>query len=363
MGFYFVSRAPPNRRLSYALGRYIVDTVFLTCIADWILNFPFKLPMVGTRRIQQTALERRGTMKRPIKPFVVEVRKGLKSPKKKTSSADLPPLEFFEEQPRESDALRRAEAALFGVFAAKPDTSSTSGRSGRILETIPDEAPPHVAPPAEGKRRGRPPGSLNKPKDMSRERAKERVDAADQAPTAPKRRGRPPRVLEGAVRKVELTPELANAALESIAKASVTRAPLPTRPAPNVRMASSPAKPPRALKRAGKEKLLKEKSIKVKALKEKRLKLNAPATGRASIPMPESAPTYLSPAPAIWPKNPLDTLPRLIRVAVAAEQGDPGALMAALQRPRAGQRWKRRLRGAALFAYERRQRKTSAAPR
>ena len=42
---------------------------------------------------------------------------------------------------------------------------------------------------------------------------------------------------------------------------------------------------------------------------------------------------------------------------------DPEALFAALQRPRAGQRWRRRLRGVAFFAYERRQRKSTPTPR
>ena len=309
-------------------------------------------------------------MKRPIKPFVVEVRKGQKAQTKKAPAAELPPLALFEEQPRENEALRRAEAALFGVFAAKPDPSASSNRSGRILETIPDEAPVVEEPVIEGKRRGRPPGSRNKPKEAGETPAV----TAQEAPAAPKRRGRPPRVLEGSVRKVELTPELASAALESIAKASVMRAPVPTRPAPKERVALGPAKPPREPKRAlRKEKLIKakvvkEKTLKVKAVKEKSFKekpLNqkTPVGARNRLVPVDHAPKLASPAPVAWPENPLDTLPRLIRSAVDTAEGDPALLLSALRRPRAGERWKRRLRGASLVAYERRLRKTGATPR
>ena len=312
-------------------------------------------------------------MKRPIKPFVVEVRKGQKTQTKKAPVVELPPLALFEEQPRENDALRRAEAALFGVFAAKPDPSAPSSRSGRILETIPEEAPSVEAPQIEGKRRGRPPGSRNKPKEGGPEPV---VIAAD-APTAPKRRGRPPRVLEGSVRKVELTPELASAALESIAKASVMRAPVPTRPAAKGRDPLAPPKAPREPKRAlRKEKLIKakasrEKVRKVKAIKEikekvvkaKAIKEKALAIARPPRSPMEHATIPASAAPMIRPEKPLDTLPRLIRIAVEKAHDDPALLLSALRRPRAGERWKRRLRGASLVAYERRLRKTGAAPR
>jgi len=314
-------------------------------------------------------------MKRPIKPFVVEVRKGQKAQTKKAPVVELPPLALFEEQPRENEALRRAEAALFGVFAAKPDPSASSNRSGRILETIPDEAPVVEEPVIEGKRRGRPPGSRNKPKEAG----ETPVVSAQEAPAAPKRRGRPPRVLEGSVRKVELTPELASAALESISKASVIRAPVPTRPAPKGRVALGPAKPPREPKRAlrkeklikakvVKEKILKVKAVKEKAFKEKTFKekpfnQKAPVGARNRLAPVEHAPKLASLPPVAWPENPLDTLPRLIRIAVDKAEGDPALLLSALRRPRAGERWKRRLRGASLVAYERRLRKTGATPR
>ena len=280
----------------------------------------------------------RGIMKRPIKPFVVEVRKGQKAQTKKAPVVELPPMALFEEQPRENDALRRAEAALFGVFAAKPDPSAQSNRSGRILESIPEEAPVVEAPLIEGKRRGRPPGSRNKLK----EGGLEPVAAAQSAPAAPKRRGRPPRVLEGSVRKVELTPELASAALESIAKASVIRAPLPTRPASKGRDPLVPAKPPREPKRAlRKEKLIKvkaakEKVVKVKAIKVKAIREKAPAVARPPRLPAENATIPASAAPMIRPEKPLDTLPRLIRIAVEKAHDDPALLLIALRRPRAG---------------------------
>jgi hypothetical protein len=312
-------------------------------------------------------------MKRPIKPFVVEVRKGQKSPKKKSLPADLPPVDLFEEQPRGNDALRRAEAALFGA-APKADLTG-SGRSGRILETIPDEAPSVEAPPIETKRRGRPPGSRNK--------AKEIEEVSQEAPAAPKRRGRPPRVLEGAVRKVELTPELANAALESIAKAAVARPVVPIMSARKARAPVSPAKPVREprqdkaakilakqqAKQAKQEAKLTAKLAKQQAretkLTGKQAKPKAPpASAPRQTPIRRPAPVVMAaPAPSARPANPLDTLPRLIRIATETAQGDSAAPIVAMLRPRAGERWRRRLRGAALSAYERRHRKSGAAPR
>ena len=317
-------------------------------------------------------------MKRPIKPFVVEVRKGQKSQKtqkKKTPVVDLLPVGLADEQPRESDALRRAEAALFGG-SAKADTSA-SGRSGRILETIPLEEPEIEALQVETKRQGRPPGSRNKPKELQ--------EVIVEAPAAPKRRGRPPRILEGSVRKVELTPELANAALESIARAGVTRPLAPIMSAQKGRAALSPGRPKREPRPEKPEKsearqaklLVRQAKQQVKEAKsqareakrqarEAKLKPALTAAPRHSAPRhaaSEALPGSASPAPALRPVNPLDTLPRLIRLAMETAQDDPAALAAILQRPRAGERWRRRLRGAAFFAYERRQRKTSAAPR
>ena len=306
-------------------------------------------------------------MKRPIKPFLVEVRKGQKSPKKKGQVADLPMVDLADGQPRGTDALRRAEAALFGAVNTKTDLTASSGRSGRILESIPAEETPVEAERVETKRRGRPPGSRNKLRD---------IEAAPQeAPAAPKRRGRPPRAPEGSVRKVQLTPELASAALESIAKASVPRAPVPTK---ERRAASSPVSPKReprpakADKSQARQARLDAKQAKLLAREENRKArqtISKPPAAAAprQRKITQAAPAILSAsasaAPASRPSNPLDTLPRLIRMAVESTKAPSGDLLAALQRPRAGTRWRRRLRGIAFFAYERRQRKTTAAPR
>ena len=318
-------------------------------------------------------------MKRPIKPFVVEVRKCQKNQKKKAPTVDLLPIGLIEEQPRENVALRRAEETLFG---AGPKSDQTAvGRSGRILETIPDEEPSLEAPvleePAhEMKRRGRPPGSRNK--------VKEPEPAGTEAASAPKRRGRPPRTLEGAVRKVELTPELASAALESIAKASVVRPIVPIMSAQRAKAASRSARPTREPRAAKPDKALaRQAKLEAKAAKQ-RAKLEArearqEARQAKQAPRPVGRPRKVadfkrptahaapenmgpqsSPALAKQHASPLDTLPRLIRMATETSQGDSAALMAAMMRPRAGERWKRRLRGAAFFAYERRHKKSSS---
>jgi hypothetical protein len=307
-------------------------------------------------------------MKRPIKPFVVEVRKGQKVQTKKTPVVDLLPMGLADEQPRESDALRRAELALFGG-APKSDMAGSSGRSGRILESIPEEdeaQAPVEAATTETKRRGRPPGSRNKPREI--------VEAAVEAPAEPRRRGRPPRNLEGVVRKVELTPELASAALASIAKARVARPLAPIMSAKAERVAPGSTRPKREPRPANPEKLLarqaklEARQAKLLARQEKQKARQAPVRSSASkaiarLPVADrpsaSAPLAVTSRPA----SPLDTLPRLIRIGLEARQSDPVAREAALQRPRAGERWRRRLRGAAFFAYERRTRKTSVAPR
>ena len=63
------------------------------------------------------------------------------------------------------------------------------------------------------------------------------------------------------------------------------------------------------------------------------------------------------------PSSPLDRLPRLLTMTTDMGRDDPLTLFAALLRPRAGQRWRRRLRGVAFFAHERRQRKSTPTPR
>ena len=283
-------------------------------------------------------------MKRPIKPFVVEVRKGSKNPKKKTPVTDLLPLDMLEEKPRENGVLKRAEAALFKA-APKAEESGAASRSGRILESIAVGEQKAEEPPIEIKRRGRPPGSLNKPRELQA--------ARPEAAEAPKRRGRPPKVVEGSVRKVQLTPELASAALESIAKAGVTR------PVPPI---ISTQKAPKALPRVKPTRAPLEAQPVLKPVKKKtRVIKTSPRSAPEHQPAPPAPPP---PAPATMrPPSPLDRLPRMLSMATEMGRNDPEALFAALQRPRAGQRWRRRLRGAAFFAYERRQRKSIPTPR
>jgi hypothetical protein len=281
-------------------------------------------------------------MKRPIKPFVVEVRKGSKNQKKKTPVTDLLPVDLLEEKPRENGVLKRAEAALFKA-APKAEESVASSRSGRILESIAVGEPKAEEPLVESKRRGRPPGSRNKPRELQA--------ARPEAAEPPKRRGRPPRIVEGSVRKVQLTPELASAALESIAKAGVTRPVAPV---------ISAQKAPKTLPRIKPTPAPREAQPVLKAVKKKTPVKTAPRQiAPDHLPAPPPAP-----APATMrPSSPLDRLPRLLTMTTDMGRDDPLTLFAALLRPRAGQRWRRRLRGVAFFAHERRQRKSTPTPR
>ena len=155
-------------------------------------------------------------MRRETRPFVVEVRRGQKK------SQPVPVPAPMSEPASDDDVMRRAEAALFGRAEPSGDAQDPSGQPfsppRRILEAIvPEPATAETAafiePEPEPKRRGRKPGSKNRPKE------------AVEADSAPKRRrGRPRKNAEGAVRSVEVTPELANAALEIMAKST----PLPT---------------------------------------------------------------------------------------------------------------------------------------
>jgi hypothetical protein len=237
--------------------------------------------------------------------------------------------------------LKRAEAALFKA-APKAEESVASSRSGRILESIAVGEPKAEEPLVESKRRGRPPGSRNKPRELQA--------ARPEAAEPPKRRGRPPRVVEGSVRKVQLTPELANAALESIAKAGVTRPVAPVISAQKAPKTLPRVKPTRAPREA------------LPVLKTVKKKTPVRAAPRQSAPEHPTAPP--APAPATMRQSsPLDRLPRLLTMTTDMGRDDPLALFTALLRPRAGQRWRRRLRGVAFFAYERRQRKSTPTPR
>jgi hypothetical protein len=252
-------------------------------------------------------------MKRPIKPFVVEVRKG----QKRSGTPEFMPKP---DKIPEDDAVRRAEALLFAPQPSPDsDDGPAAGRTGRILESIPAPGTEEASSPLEEealpRRRGRPPGSKNKLKS----------EAAAAKPA--RRRGRPPRIPEGSVRQVAVTPELTSAALEAIAR--VQPPPMPAMP---VRVASPTPRYDAPVKR--------------KRGRPRKIDLAnpAPATRPAG-----ATPPGLSVAPSAGSPS----LPLLLRAALEAGAGQQEAIPAALTRTRAGERWKRRLRGAALRAFER----------
>ena len=108
-------------------------------------------------------------MKRPIKPFVVEVRKGQKKGDEPAQTSQPKPAP--KPGPRNAsgdDALRRAQAMLFSPSPAPspaPAEVTPPGRTGRILASLDEPTAPVVAD-APARKRGRPPGSLNKPKPV-----------------------------------------------------------------------------------------------------------------------------------------------------------------------------------------------------
>ena len=122
---------------------------------------------------------RRGSMKRDLKPFVVEVKRGKRRSQlgKQFESVGL--------DSSLSEAAKRAEIALFAspppqkLVAAAPPSPPV----GRVLPSL-IEIPPTAAPEADPlpRRRGRKPGSKNKPKPANGDHAR-----AAEAPSA----GRP----------------------------------------------------------------------------------------------------------------------------------------------------------------------------
>lgn len=138
-------------------------------------------------------------MKRETRPFTVEVRRGAK----KQSAGVLPsppPAPSAEKTP-----MQRAEEILFSRDpAAAPKEGAP--RWGRILEPVIEPVvvleSPEAEPPTAPRRRGRPPGSKNRP------------PSAGSDHKAP--RGRPRLAPE--VRQLKLTPELVTAAIESMTK-------------------------------------------------------------------------------------------------------------------------------------------------
>jgi hypothetical protein len=139
-------------------------------------------------------------MKRGTRPFIVEVRRGQKR---------VQPLEGEGESSAfRNEALRRAEAALFGTppsepKPAKPEPAPPPPEQRRILVSLADVEPSAapVAEPEPPRRRGRKPGKVQTGTEPVRHEKKRLADKT-------------------AARRVPLTPELVNAALDKIEKAT-----------------------------------------------------------------------------------------------------------------------------------------------
>jgi hypothetical protein len=154
-------------------------------------------------------------MRRDPRPFVVEVRRG----QKKTPAAPVPAP--VQDRGFDDDLMRRAEEALFGkpavVQAPDPEAGPADPAAGdpkqprRILEAIVPEAEEAEVPVLpEPVRRGRKPGSKNRPKET--------LEA--EAPVAKRRRGRPRKHPDSEVRSVRITPELESAALDFVSRSA-----------------------------------------------------------------------------------------------------------------------------------------------
>ena len=158
-------------------------------------------------------------MKRDIlrsekRAFVVEVKRGAKRP----STLDAPnPVTGADLR---SDKLLRADKLLFGGDASPVVADSASpAPQRRILEAAQERISEPEAEVVEKPRRGRKPGSRNKPKP----------DFPRAAPVVKRGRGRPRRSPETMARQIAVTPELKKQALFQIAKANPPR---PLSPAP-----------------------------------------------------------------------------------------------------------------------------------
>jgi hypothetical protein len=147
-------------------------------------------------------------MKRGTRPFIVEVRRGQKR---------APPIESeVDSNAFRNEALRRAEAALFGTPPVESQTAKLEPapppEPRRILASLADAEPSAalVAEPEPPRRRGRKPGKVQKDVEPTRHGKKRLADKT-------------------AARSVPLTPELVNAALDKIEKATLA---VPRRRAP-----------------------------------------------------------------------------------------------------------------------------------
>jgi hypothetical protein len=248
-------------------------------------------------------------MKRETRPFIVEVRRG----SKKQSAPFLPPPP--EAQQAEKGSAQRAEEILFS--REQGENGSHPPRKGRILEPVLEppateaEAPELPAEPP--RRRGRPPGSKNRPAESGEK-------SEHPGPGRPR--------LAPEVRRLQLTPELVNAAMETITKISPAQDSMKTPP-----RGPSPQDQP-------------EESL--GAAKKPRRK---PPVARRQAPTdqgrPEQLPLELRHEPEA-PRPARQNIPRAARFAAHEEglQGLARSDLRCLFKP--GERWKGRMRLRAL---------------
>lgn len=240
-------------------------------------------------------------MRREKRPFMIEVRKG---PARGVSAPPLVDAMIKPENLVKPDKMIRAEAVFSTQQSELRDVvKGAELPPRRILEAI--SLAPRQEPEIETSRRGRKPGSKNKPKDIS------------EASFATKRpRGRPRRHPDGEVRSVKPTPDVARAALQSIARASISA---PITPVPGGSMYPIPMFEPAPKRKRGRPR-----------------KVRAPKFDWTTWSAGDE--TEEAPIAAVVP------LPVYTPAAAEADSPVVPRFESAGPRLRAGERWKRRIR-------------------
>jgi hypothetical protein len=271
-------------------------------------------------------------MRRDKRPFVVEVKRGAK--RAVVAPTVLDGFSF-------DDAIQRAESALFGTGEEKslPKQSAAGARAAevfdapgnaaarRILEAISDEpAMIEAADEPAPKKRGRKPGSKNKPR-------------AIEAPAPKKRRGRPPKVAGSDVRVVPVTADIAGAALDKMARATPAQS-APTGQKTLFPPSASAGEPPVKRGRGRPRKIIPEGGF------------------------PPRIPEWITWAQSGDDDTDVGAMPMVETIAEPVDQPRVVQFVRSTERiaaraglPRAGLRWTRRLRGIAAYARDRRLRK------
>lgn len=257
----------------------------------------------------------RGIMRRDKRPFVVEVKRGpKKDPAKKRTSVKSSARTLSADEPVLAPAPLR-EVEQVGAQTPRRILQSLEAHPETATSPVADEAP---------RRRGRKPGSKNKPK------APEVV--------APRRRGRPPKNAGGQVRSVSPTQAVVSAALEAIARSAPaaptgSRNMFPNEPAsPDANRAAASAEQPVKRGRGRPRKIV-------------------PPGG-----FPPKIPEWIS-----WSQSPDEAKTESPVDEAPAEQivhyRPTAAAIAAFREPaarqRAGLRWTRRLRGIVALSQRR----------